>query len=228
MNRSSLGSVLLAGLMAVLTGCANPNPDPRISRFDFIYGGTLNIEVDALQDPDRQPPGNRYVMLPGMRDLKADDLEFRQVCRYMDNALALKGFQKAGENERPDLFLRLAYGIGTPQTESVTTGAGYSYSVGWMWFNVPPKTANITSYQRNLIVEAYDSPDPAVAKQVWKTSITSTGTTNDLRRVIVYMISAAHPYFGTQTNSKKQISISGTDHRVLDIAVGPRPAPSVP
>lgn len=227
MNRFSLGSVLCAGLIAVLMGCASPNPDPRVSHFDFIHG-VLEIEVDALQDPDRQSMGKRYVLLPGMRDLKADDLEFKQVCRYMENALALHGFQKAGENEQPNLFLRLAYGIGTPQTETVTTGAGYSYAVGWMWLNVPPKTANITSYQRNLIVEAYDAPDPAVAKQVWKTSITSTGTTNDLRRVIAYMISGAHPYFGTQTNSKKLMSIPGLDQRVLDIAVGPRPAPSVP
>ncbi|HEX4845038.1 MAG TPA: DUF4136 domain-containing protein [Geothrix sp.] len=220
-------SALLATLILVALGCASPNPDPRTSQFDFIYGGNLEVEIDALLDPARQPAGKRYVLIPGMRDLKADDLEFRQICRFMDHALAMNGFQKAEGNERPELYIRLAYGIGTPQTETVTTGAGYSYAVGWMWFNVPPKTANITSFQRNLVAEAYDSEDPAVAKQVWKTTVTSVGTTNDLRRVLPYMITEARPYFGAQTTSKYRRSISGTDRRVLDIVAGPLPAQAV-
>lgn len=218
---------LLAALILVTLGCARPNPDPRTSQFDFIYGGNIEVEIDALLDPARPSAGKRYVLVPGMRDLKADDLEFRQICRFMDHALAMNGFEKASGNERPDVFLRLAYGIGTPQTETVTTGAGYSYAVGWMWFNVPPKTANITSFQRNLVVEAYDSDDPALAKQVWKTTVTSVGTTNDLRRVLVYMITEARPYFGAQTTSKYRRSISGTDRRVLDIVAGPLPAQAV-
>jgi hypothetical protein len=99
--------------------------------------------------------------------------------------------------ENANLIIRMAYGIGNPKTETYTqtytTSTGYSYPVGWTWIYVPPQTKKVTTktttYMRYLILEAYDSKDKR--SQLWKTTLKSEGTDNDLRVVLPHMSAAA-------------------------------------
>lgn len=156
-----------------------------------------------------------------MQTISADDLEFIEVARCVENALSRKGYVRTSSADRADILVRLGYGIGDPQvtSETVAISQGYSYSVGWMWFNTPARTQTINTrmYMRNLILEAYDLKDPNRKSQLWKTTIKSEGTTPDLNRVIAYMLAASSEHLGSSTGMQIDLKINGHDPRVLDI-----------
>jgi hypothetical protein len=156
-----------------------------------------------------------------MQTISDNDLEFMEVARCVENALSKKGYIRANSTEGSDVLLRLGYGIGDPQvtSETVAISQGYSYSVGWMWFNTPPKTQTVTTrnYMRNLILEAYDLKDPSRKSQLWKTTMKSEGTTPDLNRIIAYMLAASYEYFGSSTGMQIDQKINGQDPRLLEI-----------
>jgi hypothetical protein len=156
-----------------------------------------------------------------MQAISENDLEFLEVARYVENALSKKGYVRANSAEGSDVLIRLGYGIGDPQvtSETVAISQGYSYSVGWMWFNTPPKTQTINTkiYIRNLILEAYDLKDPGRKSQLWKATIKSEGTTPDLNRIIAYMLAASYEYFGSNTGMQINKRIHGHDPRLLEI-----------
>ena len=51
--------------------------------------------------------------------------------------------------------------------------------------------------------------------QVWKTNVISIGSSNDLRLVMPYMVTAMKPYLGTNTGRKLEVEIVADDPAVL-------------
>lgn len=79
---------------------------------------------------------------------------------------------------------------------------------------------NYTMYFRYLTIDAYDyaayKKDQSVT-ELWKATMTSTGTINDLRFVIPYMIVAAGPYLGADTGRKVRVTLQSDDAAVASL-----------
>ncbi len=202
------------------TGYATPGP--------LLPGqtdGNFTVAVDSIAAHGAALKGITYIIVSGMKDVSDNDLQFKEFARFIENALSQRGYKRVSVNENADLLIRLAYGIGEPQTiaytKTYTTSTGYSYPVGQMWFTVPPQkeqtTIKETTYKRTLILDAYDLKDTDKHSQLWKTTVKSEGTMSDLRTVLPFMITAAVSYFGVDTIGQKEINLSGRDKRVLDI-----------
>ena len=76
------------------------------------------------------------------------------------------------------------------------------------------RSADVTTYTRFLVLDAYDVESyirDQKMNQVWKTSVTSTGSSGDLRLVMPYMVAALQPYVGTNTGRKVDVTVRASD-----------------
>lgn len=216
-----IGSVFV--LMAMLlSGCATTTSKPLLpGQAHHIYG----VYVDSMVAPGIDLKAKTYVILSAMQNISDNDLQFQEFARYIENALSQKGYIRKSNKEDANLLISLAYWIGEPQTitstQTHTTGIGYSYPVGWMWYTVPPQTRQETTretlYKKTLVLEAYDLKNTVKQSQLWKTTLISTNSIGDLRFFLPYMITAGVPYFGVDSGVQKEINVNGLDPMILEI-----------
>lgn len=72
-------------------------------------------------------------------------------------------------------------------------------------------------YTRFLFLDAYDVATyikENKMNQVWKTNVVSAGSSNDLRLVMPYMVTAMKPYLGTNTGRKIDVEVTEDDPAV--------------
>ncbi|MBI4209380.1 MAG: hypothetical protein HY538_06715 [Deltaproteobacteria bacterium] len=77
-----------------------------------------------------------------------------------------------------------------------------------------------TTYFRYLVLEAIDAGAFKKDKKiipVWKTTVTSRGSSDDLRRVFPILVAAARPYIGTNTEHKIKVRLKEKNPEVLFI-----------
>lgn len=223
MNRTrikiSLYFLFLSTIILLVSSCATTPSPPLDSRMLIGYG--FPVKVDAIADPGAMSKGKTYLMTSAMQGVDDNDLQFQEFARYVSNALSPRGFIRTDNPQNADLLIRLAYGIGEPQTTSKTfvTSYGYSYPVGWMWFTVPPSAETIekTEYTKTLVLEAYDLKDSKRQVQLWKITAKTVGPQDDLRIMLAYIIAASADYFGTNQGRQIDVHINGDDPRVLEI-----------
>lgn len=217
--KRSLYPLFWSAILMLACSCATVPSSPTDPRMLVGYG--FPVKVDAIADPNSISKGKTYLITSAMQGVNDNDLQFQEFARYIANALSPRGFMHTDNPQNADLLIRLAYGIGEPQTSSKTivTSYGYSYPVGWMWFTVPPSTETVekTEYTKMLVLEAYDLKDPDRQTQLWKTTAKTIGPQDDLRIMLAYVIAASADYFGTNQGRKIEVHINGDDPRVLDI-----------
>jgi hypothetical protein len=84
-----------------------------------------------------------------------------------------------------------------------------------------------TVFTRFLFLDAYDIATYAKEQkmsQVWKTNVVSTGSSDDLRLVVPYMVAAMKPYLGTNTGRRIEVVVPGDDPSVQLLRGGQPPA----
>jgi hypothetical protein len=99
---------------------------------------------------------------------------------------------------------------------SATTTYTPSYGVtGYV-----PQVGSYVTYFRYILLTAFDLNEFRKSKeeiQVWKTTITSTGSSSDLRMVFPILVGAAKDYIGSSTGKQVKVILNETDKRVLEI-----------
>lgn len=239
MSRHRTPALLLSACAALSTGCATlktPFPDRVINSSQF------KLAVDAIAAPEAEARGKAYVLVPGSKDLRADDLEYRVLSKYAETALSQRGYRRVAGDQEADLLVRFGYGMGTPNvtTTTYTTSTGFAYPVGDVWFSVPARTSTtqVNNYPITVVLEAYDLKTPSQSP-LWKTTVTSRSRVPnnveggifvvhyydipDLRIQVPYMLAGAAQYLGADTGSTVQTVVRGDDPRV-PVIMG-RPAP---
>jgi hypothetical protein len=81
-------------------------------------------------------------------------------------------------------------------------------------------TRTYTKYFRYITLTAYDLnvyKTDEKEKIAWNTILTSSGSSDDLRRVIPYMVVVGSSYFGKSSGEKKSHEIFGDDERVKQL-----------
>ena len=183
------------------------------------------IRVNSLVAHGADLKSKTYVIASAMKNVNDDDLQFQEFARYTENALSRKGYMRKNNKKDADLIISLAYWIGEPQTtsstETHTSGMGYSYPVGWMWYTVPPQTqqetTTTTNYEKGLVVEAYDLKNTGKPSQFWKTTAKLTNAEDDLRFLLPFMIRGGLDWFGADSGKEQVVYVDGRDPIILEI-----------
>jgi hypothetical protein len=185
-----------------------------------------------------------YSSLPGNKDVKADDLHFQEYAGYVHRALFDHGFVQAEAIEKANIAIFLSYGIGDPQEHQFSfsmptfgqTGISSAQSFGTFGSGLFSGTTTYTpsygvtgsqkvsgryiTYFRFMLVNAVDLDEfKESGKEIhlWKTTVTSSGASDDLRQVFPVMVAASKDHIATNTGKRIKIQIQENDDKVLEI-----------
>lgn len=82
------------------------------------------------------------------------------------------------------------------------------------------RIGSATVYFRFLVFEAIDVVRSREAKKpipTWKTIVTSTGSSGDLRRILPALVVAGQPHLGEHTDHQVDVLLEETDPAILDL-----------
>jgi hypothetical protein len=162
--------------------------DPRMNQIPYEHRkfatAVVDIHIDSISLSDMNLTNKKFTVLSGNQGMEEGDLEFQEVARYVKNAMILRGAKISSNQDNSDLIIRVSFGIGDPSST-----VAYSYWTGWVQHNV-----HSTVYKRTLIIAAYDAKNPK--QQLWKTMVTSVGTTSNLRNVVPSLVATSVWFLG--------------------------------
>lgn len=81
-------------------------------------------------------------------------------------------------------------------------------------------TDTYTTYFHFMTLDAVDLKEQkktGIKKQLWETTATSTGSSNDLRSVFPILVAASQQYIGKNIGKKVNVNLYESDKRVVDI-----------
>ena len=81
-------------------------------------------------------------------------------------------------------------------------------------------TGTRTTYLRYMWLDAVDLNEYRSSEKevrLWKTTVTSTGSSGDLRQVFPILVAASKPHIGSNTGKQIRVILSETDKRVIEI-----------
>lgn len=171
-------------------------------------------------------------------------LRTRQLQQQVAVALAERNFLLAGAGQTPSLVISVRARISDPLTETdqisepvyIRTGGvhrvvatpvrgpdgsvSFVYSTIW----IPPRTdfvgftnrnRNVTVFQKELTISArpYDGSARG-SEEVWTVAVSARDSVSDLRAHLPYMLAAAMPYIGEQTEGQVVVRIRSNDEVV--------------
>jgi hypothetical protein len=225
-------TAILLGIL-LISGCADTKT-PFIVKIESISGTITNK--------------NSYVLLPGNKDTKLEDLQFKEYATYVNRALIKQGFTPAESHEKANTVIFLAYGIGEPQEHQYSysmptwgqTGVSSSYTTGTVkshggygsysgtttytpTYGITGSTTRIGSditYFRYMVLDARDLDEYKKSNnevQLWKTTVTSSGSSGDLRRIFPILVAASQQYVGKNTGQNVEINLFEEDELVMEI-----------
>ncbi len=173
--------------------------------------------------------GTTFFIIPGSDEIDPNGLEFQSYKTQAVRALEMAGYREApGPEADLGIVLSYAIGdpqtysysvplmgkTGTVVTGSNTYGtvntygnnatlnANTTYQTQDTYGVVGTTTRSATVYSRFAILAAYDvrtRNTDGDFSEVWRTTITSTGSSGDLRRVFPVLMAAGYSTFGKQT-----------------------------
>jgi hypothetical protein len=202
------------------------------------------VDIDSINRLGAEAK-KRYILEPGEKDVNSENLQFKEYAAYVERALSARGFVKAGDVNDADIQIYLSYGVGDPQEHQyvysfpVWGHAGYittynyirvddkgnyrtveTYTPVYGIVDSEIRTGTTVTYQRFIILDALDLAASRAAEkniQLWQTTLTSIGSSGDLRVAFPIMLGAATEYIWTNTGKKVQAILPDSDKRVLDV-----------
>ena len=109
------------------------------------------------------------------------------------------------------------YGTATTYGNSASYTGTTTYQPTYGVTGYVPQVGTRTQYRRYAVMTAYAAKAPKKnepQKEYWRTTVTSSGWSGDLREVFPVMIAAATPYLATSTGKKVPVSLYENDNSV--------------
>jgi|UniRef100_A0A7V6DQ59 hypothetical protein len=212
------GLTLLFLLCAAMFGCA-PARVYHVQVNGYTESGgpmlTPGASLFVVDDPKAQNP-----------------LLEKEVKAKIEALLSKKGYLLV-PYDRADYFVLFTYGLGSPQTMSVTAptwgvglgfgsgycGPGVGYGVYWPGCG-PFYTETRALYDRWLRVSVVNGNyyrATGKSRPVWLGEAHSTGTSSDIREVINPLLVAAFEQLGVNTGKACPAAINHNDPRITDL-----------
>lgn len=170
-------------------------------------GASFHIDVDSISSGD-MALGSKCIILP-LEPEAVSQLHFKEYTPYIKRALENKGYNVTGNKDEAQLAILIEYGVSGPRKNV------YSYDT-----TDGVKVGTSTSHTMTIVLDAYDLDVYRKTQkkvQAWKTTVMSTGSSADLRRVFPVMIAAASKYIGENTGKQIRIKLFENDKRVEEI-----------
>jgi hypothetical protein len=212
---ATLKFVVMLLFAVLLSGCAT-TPSVRMFR----------IDIDGINN-GAAIPDKSYYIAPADSAISPSDLTYLEFAKIVERALSRKGYVRKEKPRQAAVVVAIAYGIGEPKQNvysysvpvygqtgvisSYTQGNTTTYTPSYGVSGYSTHLGTYTTYRRYALVMAYDNRLKQTTGrdvQLWKTEISSTGTSGDLRRVFPYLIAAALPYFGENTQHMVTVELS--------------------
>jgi hypothetical protein len=205
-------------LVVLISGCAR------------VY----HVQVDSISDR-MAVPNKVYQILSGNSNTSAGDLQFKEFASYLVKILSAQGYILADSTHPAEIEIYLSYGVGEPETHTYSYAQpvwGQTSTEIYSQTNQISPNSQITStyiepqygvtgyttqtgeytvYKKYAILDAYDIKDvkPGTKlNEVWKTAITLTGKSKNIRKMIPVMFAGAARLIGTNTGGETAIDIT--------------------
>jgi len=112
------------------------------------------------------------------------------------------------------------YGTATAYGSMATYSGTTTYTPTYGVTGYTSHVGSVTTYFRYARITGYDFEafrESNKQLELWRTTISSSGTSGDLRQVFPVLISAAIPYFATNTGKQVQVQLYESDDAVKTI-----------
>lgn len=174
--------------------------------------------------------------MPGDKDISPEDLQFKEVKRYLEITLVKEGFSITSDPMNADYIALVKYGVSDPKEDikvisrpvfiptylpGATTNfySGYKFigsaqtSGRWgsQYAGQNTETIKTVTFNRWLNVEAVDNSvlkSKKFLKPVWKILVNSTGATSDFRFVMPALTYGAGSYINQDTQRRLSFEVS--------------------
>lgn len=201
-------------MLLVLVSCAsggNYVAEPE-------YVSSYKIKVDSITGPTMSP--KKFKIIPGK--ITSNDLRFKELASIAAEALKLDGFVQ--DNKSPEINITLVYSVGRPQVHSdvystPTYGTVNSQVINNWGQNVGSVSSHgqtgtrtnsdtYTTFERKVVLKAFSAK---TKEELWETTITSKGSSDDLRELFPYLVFAGVKFYGK--SQKESVIIKDKDPR---------------
>lgn len=203
------------------------------------------VRVDAINDPASTLALRTYTIASGSKDLNAASLQFREASALLRSALARRGYTEVPSTGDAALLITLAYGIGQPETRTVThstpvyaelgggrvqtvtktTDAAGKTSTTTQTRIVPGRyervgndvtTSTYTLYPKHLALSAREAGGlTANTPEVWSATAYYQSASPDLRGDLTILMTALEPYLGENTGRVINVKIVEQEGRLV-------------
>ena len=196
---------------------------------------TYTINVNGYTDPSTQAqvgPGGSFFIIEN-QEAKNSLLE-KEIKEKLNKLLSSHGYPVI-TFEKADFYLYFAYGIGEPQSVSVTTpdyyggfgmglGRGRGYWGGSPGYGGMPwwgySTYSATLYDRWLRLTVVEGPayrTQKISRPVWVGEAHSVGSSSDLRTVLNFLLVADFKEFGKNTGKAVTMEINAQNPEAVSL-----------
>ena len=198
------------------------------------YSGDIyESEVQSFGNYNME--GKTFYVISANPNVSNKDLEFLDYKDYITQCLILKNAIPCENSDSADVCILFDYGVvdksyvanvaipvwGITGSTLITTtskyiGSGVTFqssnvvsSLNTGVTGILNRNEKIQDYRRVINLYAYDNKDRTSDPiMLWKTNISSSGSSRDMQEVLPYIAHAAIPYMGKQSNGIKIFQIS--------------------
>lgn len=215
MNWKMVFTLLLVG---VLSGCAH----------------TEYVQVSAIKAKDATTQYKKFAIVSDRYQPVNDDLNFAEYARQVAVVLNQQGYVQVKNQQDAEVLISLSYRVSEPQvhTEIVNTPVyprvGPFYGSRFGYYPYPmlgypayePMVYQSIVYRKLIRLQSIDAgiyrKDKTV-KPLWDVLIVSNNDNGDLRYMFPYMLVAAQPYIGQDSQHSVTVSVDEQDPAVLNL-----------
>ena len=205
----------------IFSGCATP----------------YSFKVDAINNPETGGHES-FTLVSSNAEIGEEDLQFKEVARYVKTALSGNGLYEAPDAEHADMIVDIAYGISDSKIDfkTVSVPAYQAHVVDprdpsgaqgngrrRLTVVIEQKVIPITVHEKYLRLTARDNSSREFNEapaQIWTIYIKHKDEDDDLRKFIPLMAAAAVDYIGENTENQKEIKLKETDDVVAFVREG--------
>ena len=165
--------------------------------------------------------GKTFYVISANPNVSNKDLEFQEYKDYITQCLMIKKAIPCENSDSADVCVLFDYGVGDKSYVAnvsipiwgITTTSRYINIIATRVLN---SKEDIQDYRRVINLYAYDNKDrTGDPVMLWKTNISSSGSSRDLQEVLPYIAHTAIPYMGQQTNGIKTLQVSPYNIKVF-------------
>lgn len=160
----------------------------------FAQNGYYESEISSFGNYDMS--GKTFYILSGNANISNKDLEFIQYRDIIAQCMIRKHAIPTDNQDMADVCILMDYGI-TDKSNPDTYSTVFGNSI---------YSEKVSEFRRVLNLYAYDNQDRTNEPiMLWKTHISSDGSTNDLQEVLPFLMEATVNYIGKSSNVQEVV-----------------------